>query len=73
MNSSRNFDIISTSHFDKEVKRLNKSYRSLASDLEILKQTLLQNPISGISLGKDCYKIRIGIQSKGKGKSGGGG
>ena len=30
------------------------------------------NPISGTPLGKDCFKIRIAIKSKGKGKSGGG-
>jgi hypothetical protein len=26
----------------------------------------------GIHLGKDCYKIRLSIASKGRGKSGGG-
>lgn len=25
----------------------------------------------GISIGRDCYKIRVAISSKGKGKSGG--
>ena len=32
---------------------------------------LLKNPESGVSLGNRCYKIRIAIASKGKGKSGG--
>ena len=32
---------------------------------------LAQNPTKGISLGNDIYKIRLSIQSKGKGKSGG--
>ena len=30
-----------------------------------------ENPTQGKSLGKDCYKIRMAIESKGKGKSGG--
>jgi hypothetical protein len=29
------------------------------------------NPIQGEPLGKDCYKIRMAIASKNKGKSGG--
>lgn len=32
---------------------------------------LKENPEEGTSLGKNCYKIRISIASKGKGKSGG--
>jgi hypothetical protein len=32
----------------------------------------LSNPNLGTSLGNNCYKIRISINSKGKGKSGGG-
>ena len=34
-------------------------------------ESLEANPIQGISLGKNCYKIRLAISSKGKGKSGG--
>jgi hypothetical protein len=29
-------------------------------------------PICGAALGNNCYKVRIAIASKGKGKSGGG-
>ncbi len=32
---------------------------------------LKENPKYGIYLGKDCYKIRLAITSKGKGKSSG--
>jgi hypothetical protein len=32
---------------------------------------LEENPEQGTSLGGNCYKIRIAIASKGKGKSGG--
>ena len=30
-----------------------------------------ENPVQGTSIGKNCYKIRLAIGSKGKGKSGG--
>jgi hypothetical protein len=33
--------------------------------------SLEENPIQGVSLGRDCYKIRLAISSKAKGKSGG--
>ena len=33
--------------------------------------SLENNPTQGIFLGHDCYKIRIAIKSKRKGKSGG--
>ncbi len=32
---------------------------------------LQQEPKMGTALGNDCYKIRMAISSKGKGKSGG--
>ena len=32
---------------------------------------LKENPVQGTSIGKNCYKIRLAIGSKGKGKSGG--
>lgn len=32
---------------------------------------LKENPEQGTSIGKNCFKIRIAIASKGKGKSGG--
>lgn len=34
-------------------------------------ESLEDNPLMGTSIGKDCYKIRMPIRSKGKGKSGG--
>lgn len=30
-----------------------------------------KNPTFGVSLGNNCFKIRVSIKSKGKGKSGG--
>ncbi len=63
--------ILSTPQFDKEVKALQKKHPSLPNDLEFLFESLQDKPIQGISLGNDCYKIRLAIKSKGKGKSGG--
>jgi mRNA-degrading endonuclease RelE of RelBE toxin-antitoxin system len=66
-----NFEIISTSEFEKELKRLNKKYVSMKMDYINFILDLQENPIQGESLGKDCYKVRMGIESKNKGKSGG--
>jgi mRNA-degrading endonuclease RelE of RelBE toxin-antitoxin system len=66
-----NFEIILTEDFKKEFKRLRKKYASLPKDVADLGGILSNNPITGTPIGKDCYKIRISIRSKGKGKSGG--
>ena len=57
--------------FEKQAKRLIKKYPSLKTELISLIATLKDNPSHGTALGKDCFKIRISIASKGKGKSGG--
>jgi len=57
--------------FEKELKRLANKYPSLKSDFSLLLQSLKENPSQGISLGNECYKIRMAISSKGKGKSAG--
>ena len=43
---------------------MKKEYEELINEIE-------KNPFLGTSIGKGCYKIRIAISSKGKGKSGG--
>ncbi len=49
-----------------------KKYPSLKSELLQLTELLKQAPQElGTSLGNNCYKIRIAIASKGRGKSGG--
>ncbi len=63
--------LITTNTFDKEYKRLKKKYRSLPSDLALFEEELLSNPESGTDLGSNVRKIRVAIQSKNKGKSGG--
>ncbi len=67
-----NFDVIVTEPFERKFKRLAKKYKSLPADLSALIDVLESNPKTGTPLGKDCYKIRFVITSKGKGKSGGG-
>ena len=58
-------------HFDREMKRLSKKYVSLKNEYKELIEELEKNPELGTHLGNGIYKIRIGIVSKGKGKSGG--
>jgi mRNA-degrading endonuclease RelE of RelBE toxin-antitoxin system len=60
-----------TVNFKAEVKPLLKKYHSLSNDLLNLEKELIQNPRLGTALGKDAFKIRLKITSKGKGKSGG--
>lgn len=57
--------------FLKVAKRLRKKYPSLGQELADLFDQLRQNPQLGDPLGRDCYKIRLAIRSKGRGKSGG--
>ena len=66
-----NYKIATIAHFRKEAKRLIKKYPSLESELKEMAEELMIHPTMGTPLGKDCYKIRLGIASKGKGKSGG--
>ena len=66
-----NYKIETTNNFIKELKPLAKKYRSLKTDLLALNESLRQSPIQGVSFGQGCYKIRLQISSKGKGKSGG--
>ncbi|MBS9523744.1 type II toxin-antitoxin system RelE/ParE family toxin [Litoribacter ruber] len=58
--------------FDKQLKKLVKKYPSLKSEFHDLIDNLEKNPHLGAPLFKNCYKIRIAIKSKSKGKSGGG-
>ena len=65
------YSIFSIPPFDKQLKRLAKKYLSLKEDFSALVESLEKRPIQGTPLGKNCYKIRLAITSKGKGKSGG--
>ena len=65
------YSVKSISVFEKQTKRLTKKYVSLKKELLELVQELKENPEKGTNLGNNCYKIRIAIASKNKGKSGG--
>ena len=65
------FNILPTPPFERELKKLSKKYPSLKSDFSELVLSLISNPKIGKSLGNNCYKIRMAITSKKKGKSGG--
>jgi len=66
-----NFNVYTTDFFEKKLKKLAKKYPSLKNDYKDLIDSLKEEPKQGQALGKDCYKIRMAITSKGKGKSGG--
>ncbi|SHN18803.1 mRNA-degrading endonuclease RelE, toxin component of the RelBE toxin-antitoxin system [Mucilaginibacter sp. OK098] len=65
------FSINFTPFFEREFKKLLKKHGSLKKDLEAIINLLNENPRSGESIGNNCYKIRMSISSKNKGKSGG--
>lgn len=60
-----------TKSFKKDAKSIAKKYPSLFDDLEKLEAKLIKNPTLGTSLGKNTYKIRLKINSKNTGSSGG--
>ena len=60
-----------TPGFARQSKRLRKKYPSWADDLAAFAATLPDAPQQGESLGRSCYKVRVAITSKGKGKRGG--
>jgi mRNA-degrading endonuclease RelE of RelBE toxin-antitoxin system len=64
------FNVYTTDFFDKELKKLSKKYPSVKNEYKALVDSLKKEPKQGQPLGKDCYKIRMAITSKGKGKSG---
>jgi mRNA-degrading endonuclease RelE of RelBE toxin-antitoxin system len=66
-----NFKLLVSDRFQKQAKRLVKKYPSLKKELSELRDSLLKDPLQGTPLGHECYKIRLAIASKGKGKSGG--
>jgi mRNA-degrading endonuclease RelE of RelBE toxin-antitoxin system len=65
------YSVKSIEVFEKQAKRLFKKYASLKKELLELVQKLKEEPEQGTPIGKNCYKIRLAIASKNKGKSGG--
>lgn len=66
-----NYKVLATQKFRRDIKKLSKKYLSLKADFSQLITSLETNPTQGKSLGNNCYKIRLAITSKSKGKSGG--
>lgn len=60
-----------TPKFEKEIKRLVKKYPSLKTEYPELIASVKDDPMQGTAIGNNCYKMRVAIVSKGKGKSGG--
>jgi mRNA-degrading endonuclease RelE of RelBE toxin-antitoxin system len=71
MSLPKNFKIILSADIKRELKKLSKKYTSLQKDFISFLDDLQQNPTQGTPLGKDCYKVRLKIESKNAGKSGG--
>jgi len=65
------YEVKTISVFERQFKKLAKKYRSLKTDLESLVADLEKEPSIGTPLGKNCFKVRLSITSKNKGKSGG--
>lgn len=65
------FGVDTSRRFLRELKQLHKRYTSILDDVEELGLLLSKDPHHGTPIGRSCYKIRMAIRSKGKGKSGG--
>lgn len=65
------YSVIVTLRFEKELKRLVKKFPSLKSEFAELITEVSKNPEKGTFIGNSCFKIRLAIASKGKGKRGG--
>ena len=63
------YNVFTIAHFDKQLKRLVKKYPSLKTEYTELVSELKQVPDKGTPIGNECFKIRLAIASKGKGKS----
>ncbi len=65
------YSVLALAPFERQLKRLARKYPSLAAEYAALIDELADNPRKGTPMGNDCYKIRLAVASKGRGKSGG--
>jgi mRNA-degrading endonuclease RelE of RelBE toxin-antitoxin system len=63
------YTIKTTPDFEREARRLKRKYRSLRDELSAFISELEEKPDIGIPIGHSCYKVRLAIKSKGRGKS----
>lgn len=66
-----NFEVLTTDYFNVEAKRLGKRYRSFVDDYDSFVKEIKKNPYQGVEILPGVRKVRIAIESKDKGKSGG--
>lgn len=65
------YNVVLTPDFKKHFKKLYKKFPSLKDDLIKMIEILENDFEAGIALGHNLFKIRLAIESKNKGKSGG--
>jgi mRNA-degrading endonuclease RelE of RelBE toxin-antitoxin system len=65
------YKIFRSENFSKQFKKLAKKYPSIKNDYVNLLDSLKETSQIGSPLGNNCYKVRMKIASKQKGKSGG--
>ena len=65
------YQVETIAYFDRRLKNLRKKYTSLLDDVNGLAEQLAELPQLGTPLGHGCYKIRLAVTSKNRGKSGG--
>ena len=65
------YQLVIGARFKQVSRRFFKKYASFVDDFEQLIAELKSNPQAGVSLGRDCFKVRMRIKSKNTGKSGG--
>jgi hypothetical protein len=64
-------NIIYSDAFESKLKRFAKKFPSILDEIEELAEQLEEDAHLGTSLGSGLYKIRLSVESKGGGKSGG--
>ena len=65
------YNVLTIPPFDRQMKRLARKFPSLKAEYANLIKELEVNPLQGASMGNNCFKIRLAIASKSRGKSGG--
>ncbi len=65
------YNVVTIPPFDRQLKRLVKKFPTLKVEYADLVDSLEENPEQGNAMPNNCYKIRVAVKSKGKGKRGG--
>ena len=69
-NCCMSYNVFTIPPFEKQLKRLVRKFPSLKDEYAKLLEDLESNPVKGIPLHNNCFKICLAIASKGKGKAG---